>query len=111
MPEKNSNELDFHKQVKGVVRSLGLDVKQLAEKLDSNIASISRALNGQNEKLFNRILVLLSEEYGVSALHQHLDSAVGKDIAEIKSTLQNIQDAIDRLEQKVGDLQEEIKRK
>jgi flagellar capping protein FliD len=111
MSQKNTLDLDLHNKVKGIVRSLGLDTTQLAEKLDSNIASVSRALNGQNEKLFNKILVFLSEQHGITSLHQHLDSAVGRDIAEIKTSLLDLQNAIERLEQGMRDLQEEIKKK
>lgn len=96
------SDATLYSQVKGVIRSLGLDQAQLAEKLGLNQANISKALNGGNEKTFKRIIDLLEVEYGVTSLNQHLESAVGNDLLEIKQELKEIKEGIEELKQMIG---------
>jgi transcriptional regulator with XRE-family HTH domain len=102
--EKNIDPSIYH-QVKAVMKSLNIDQAQLGEKLDLTQASVSKALNGGNEKTFKRIMELLGNEYGVTSLNQHLESVVGNDIAAIKSDLQEIKEELKELRKMIGKLQ------
>jgi transcriptional regulator with XRE-family HTH domain len=105
MPGKDTSSNALFTQVKGVIRSLGLDQMLLAEKLGVNQTNISKALNGGNEKTFQRILNLLETEYEVTSLNQHLESAVGNDISEIKAELQAIKSTLEELKTMIGKLE------
>lgn len=109
MPKENQLHTPIYNQVKAVMKSLNLDQAQLAEKLDLTQASVSKALNGGNEKTFQRIVNLLESEYGVASLNQHLETAVGNDIAEIKAELQEIkatlQKGLEELKEMIGRLE------
>jgi len=61
-------------------------------------------LHGVNEKTFQRIIQLLEDEYGVTSLNQHLESAVGNDLAEIKNELTEIKAGIEELKKMMGEL-------
>jgi transcriptional regulator with XRE-family HTH domain len=98
MEEKKSPLPDKYAQVKGILRTLKLDQDALADKFGIKQASISKALNGANEKTFKKIVQLLENEYGVNSLNQHLESGVAKDIAEIKAELAEIKAAVARIE-------------
>lgn len=102
--EKPTEQSIYH-QVKAVMKSLNIDQAQLGEKLDLTQASVSKALNGGNEKTFKRIVELLGTEYGVTSLNQHLESAVGNDIAAIKSDLQEIKEELKELRKIIGRLE------
>lgn len=98
MNEKKTESSIFH-QVKAIMKSLNLDQAQLGDKLGITQASVSRALNGNNEKTFQKIIQLLESDYGVTSLNQHLESAVGNDLLEIKKELQEIKEGITRLKE------------
>ncbi len=98
---------DKYQQVKGVIKSLGLDQADLADKLGVKQASISQALNGGNNKAFQRIVQILETEYSITSLNQHLESAVGNELAVIKNMLQNLQNSVDELRQEIRDLKKE----
>lgn len=102
--EKPTDPSIYH-QVKAVMKSLNIDQAQLGEKLDLTQASVSKALNGGNEKTFKRIIELLGNEYGITSLNQHLESAVGNDIAAIKSDLQEIKEELKELRKIIGRLE------
>ncbi|AEE50268.1 helix-turn-helix domain-containing protein [Haliscomenobacter hydrossis] len=108
LEEKKIDDLIYN-QVKAVMKSLNLDQAQLAEKLSLTQASVSKALNGSNEKTFQRIIHLLETEYGVASLNQHLESAVGNDIAEIKKELGGIKQTLERMEKGMKELRGMIK--
>lgn len=103
--EKDTSRDALFTQVKGVIKSLGLDQMVLAEKLGVNQTNVSKALNGGNEKTFQRIVNLLETEYGVTSLNQHLESAVGNDISEIKAELQAIKGTLEELKLMIGRLE------
>ncbi len=105
MAEKDTPRNALFTQVKGVIKSLGLDQMVLAEKLGVNQANVSKALNGGNEKTFQRIVNLLENEYGVTSLNQHMESAVGNDISEIKAELQAIKGTLEELKMMIGKLE------
>lgn len=105
MTEKDTSRNALFTQVKGVIKSLGLDQMVLAEKLGVNQANVSKALNGGNEKTFQRIVNLLENEYGVTSLNQHMESAVGNDISEIKAELQAIKGTLEELKTMIGKLE------
>ena len=105
MAEKDTSRNALFTQVKGVIKSLGLDQMVLAEKLGVNQANVSKALNGGNEKTFQRIVNLLENEYGVTSLNQHMESAVGNDISEIKAELQAIKGTLEELKTMIGKLE------
>lgn len=90
MPRKNNFDPNLYSQVKGVIKSLNLDQNILAEKLGVNQANISKALNGSNEKTFQRIIDLLESEYGIASFSQHLESSLSNDILLIKEELKTI---------------------
>lgn len=98
------SDATLYNKVKGVIRSLELDQAQLAQKLELNQANISKALNGGNEKTFQRIIQLLENEYGITSLNQHLESAVGNDLVEIKNELKEIKEGIEALKKMIGEL-------
>ena len=105
MPDKKKSDPSIYHQVKAVMKSLNLDQAQLGEKLGLTQASVSKALNGGNEKTFQRIVNLLETEYGVTSLNQHLESAVGNDISEIKAELQAIKGTLEELKMMIGRLE------
>jgi transcriptional regulator with XRE-family HTH domain len=98
MAEKKAFVTDVYTKVKGELRALGLDQAALSEKLGSNPASVSKALNGNNEKVFRRIIDLLEAEYGLTSLNQHIESSLKEDIAQIKTELAEIKAAVARIE-------------
>jgi transcriptional regulator with XRE-family HTH domain len=106
MASKISTPVEMYGQVKGILKTLGIDQDTLAEKFEMTQASISKALNGGNEKTFLRIIRMLETEYGVTSLNQHLESAVGNDLTIIKDMLQNLQNSVEELRQEVRDLKE-----
>jgi transcriptional regulator with XRE-family HTH domain len=106
MTKKNSYSPEFYTKLKGVVKSLGLDQAGLAEKIGSNPASISKALNGSNEKTLHSIIQLLEREYGITSLNQHLESSLDQGISTIRSELQDIKTTLSRMEQNIEQLQQ-----
>ncbi len=88
--------MDIYNQVKGVIKSLNLDQSVLAEKLGMKQTTVSKALNGSNEKTFQRIVELLETEYGVTSFNQHLEASLSKDIAEIKEELKGLREALEK---------------
>ena len=64
MDEQNFSP-SIYDRVKTAIKSLNLDQHQLAEKLGLTQAAISKALNGKSDRSFQRLLVLLSKEYGM----------------------------------------------
>lgn len=75
---------------------MNLDQSVLAEKLGMKQTTVSKALNGSNEKTFQRIVELLETEYGVTSFNQHLEASLSKDIAEIKEELKGLREALEK---------------
>jgi predicted transcriptional regulator len=96
MPKKNLFDTNLYNQVKGVIRSLNLDQNVLAEKLGVNQANISKALNGANEKTFQRIIDFLESEHGITSFSQHLESSLSNDIVSIKEELIDIKASLEK---------------
>ncbi len=96
MPKKSPLDPNLYNQVKGVIKSLSLDQSVLAEKLGKKQTTVSKALNGSNEKTFQRIVELLETEYGVTSFNQHLEASLSKDIAEIKEELKGLREALEK---------------
>jgi transcriptional regulator with XRE-family HTH domain len=107
MASKIPTSPEMYGQVKGILKTLGIDQDALAEKFEMTQASISKALNGGNEKTFLRIIRMLETEYGITSLNQHLESAVGNELTVIKNMLQNLQNSVDELRQEIRDLKKE----
>lgn len=96
MPKKSPLDPNLYNQVKGVIKSLNLDQSVLAEKLGMKQTTVSKALNGSNEKTFQRIVELLETEYGVTSFNQQLEASLSKDIAEIKEELKGLREALEK---------------
>lgn len=96
MSKKNPLDPNLYSQVKGVIKSLNLDQSVLAEKLGMKQTTVSKALNGSNEKTFQRIVELLETEYGVTSFNQQLEASLSKDIAEIKEELKGLREALEK---------------
>jgi DNA-binding transcriptional regulator LsrR (DeoR family) len=63
MNNETSGSETPHVKVRMLLRQVGLDQVELAKKLNLSEPVISSALNGKNEKSFQRIVVLLMREY------------------------------------------------
>lgn len=96
MSKKNPLDPNLYSQVKGVIKSLNLDQNVLAEKLGMKQTTISKALNGGNEKTFQRIVELLETEYGVTSFSGQLEASLSRDIAEIKEELKGLREALEK---------------
>lgn len=105
-PEADSSKVVFNR-VKGILRSLGLNQQQLAQKLGLAQGVVSLALNGGNEKTFGKIVTLLMQEYGVE-----MDSIYGETEPgnKVMQQLEAIKQELNRLNQGMEDLKEMIGR-
>lgn len=90
-------------KVKIAIKSLDLDQQLLAEKLGLTQAAISKALNGKSDRSLQRLLVLLTNEYGVN-FEEGTKGAQSDDLAEIKNELQEIKAGIEELKKMMGEL-------
>lgn len=100
MGEQNFSK-SLHERVKTAIKSLDLDQQQLAEKLGLTQAAISKALNGKSDRSFQRLLVLLSTEYGVN--FDAVPKAVeNEDLEAIKNELKEIKQGIEELKEMFG---------
>lgn len=100
MGEQNFSK-SLQERVKTAIKSLNLDQQQLAEKLGLTQAAISKALNGKSDRSFQRLLVLLSDEYGVSfdAVPKTVEN---EDLEAIKNELKEIKQGIEELKEMFG---------
>lgn len=100
MSEQNFSK-SLQERVKTAIKSLNLDQQQLAEKLGLTQAAISKALNGKSDRSFQRLLVLLSTEYGVSfdAVPKMVEN---EDLEAIKNELKEIKQGIEELKEMFG---------
>jgi transcriptional regulator with XRE-family HTH domain len=95
----------LQEQVKTTIKSLNLDQQQLAEKLGLTQAAISKALNGKSDRSFQRLLVLLSNEYGVSfeaapkTVENEALEAIKNELKEIKQGIEELKEMFGRFEQ------------
>lgn len=99
--QKLSNPLQD--KVKIAIKSLDLDQQLLAEKLGLTQAAISKALNGKSDRSLQRLLVLLTNEYGVN-FEEGTKGVQSDDLAEIKNELQEIKEGIEALKKMIGEL-------
>lgn len=95
MKEQNfSNPLQD--KVKTAIKALNLDQQQLAEKLGLTQAAISKALNGKSDRSFQRLLVLLTDEYGVN-FEEGTKKEQRDNLVDIKNELKEIKEGIEEL--------------
>ena len=100
MGEQNFSK-SLQERVKTAIKSLNLDQQQLAEKLGLTQAAVSKALNGKSDRSFQRLLVLLSTEYGVS--FDAVPKAVeNEDLEAIRNELKEIKQGIEELKEMFG---------
>ena len=101
MNNETSGSENPHAKVRMLLRQVGLDQVELAKKLNLSEPVISSALNGKNEKSFQRIVDLLMREYNFS--HE--------DIYQQSITLtQMVQEGLGRIESRLDEMQEMIRR-
>ncbi|AEE50436.1 helix-turn-helix domain-containing protein [Haliscomenobacter hydrossis] len=101
MNNETSGSETPHVKVRMLLRQVGLDQVELAKKLNLSEPVISSALNGKNEKSFQRIVDLLMREYNFT--HE--------DIYQQSITLtQMVQEGLERIETRLDEMQEMIKR-
>ena len=90
-----------HAKVRMLLRQVGLDQIELSKKLNLSEPVVSSALNGKNEKSFQRIVDLLIQEYNFTY----------DDIYQQNNTVtQMIQEGLNRIESRLDQMQEMIKR-
>ena len=100
MGEQNFSK-SLQERVKTAIKSLNLDQQQLAEKLGLTQAAVSKALNGKSDRSFQRLLVLLSTEYGVS--FDAVPKAVeNEDLEAIRNELKESKQGIEELKEMFG---------
>ena len=97
MSEKKTDQVGIYSKVKSIIKSLNLDQQTLASQLDVHQTMVSNALNGKNEKTFQRLIVLLEKNYDVNlgGVQRQLESE--NDIEAIKAELQNLQGKMDEV--------------
>ncbi len=101
MNNETSGSETPHVKVRMLLRQVGLDQVELAKKLNLSEPVISSALNGKNEKSFQRIVDLLMREYNFT--HE--------DIYQQSITLtQMVQEGLGRIESRLDEMQEMIRR-
>lgn len=98
MKEQDSSS-GIYNEVKSAIKSLNLDQYQLAEKLGITQAAISKALNGKSDRSFQRLIALLSSEYGMNfTTQQHADlETLREELQEIKESIEELKDMIRKL--------------
>lgn len=98
MKEQDSSS-GIYNEVKSAIKSLNLDQYQLAEKLGITQAAISKALNGKSDRSFQRLIALLSNEYGMNfTTQQHADlETLREELQEIKESIEELKDMIRNL--------------
>lgn len=65
MPLPTDPDPQVFQRVKGALKSLGINQKDLAQHLGLAQGIVSVALNGGNEKTFRRIIEMLEQEHGI----------------------------------------------
>ncbi|HOY21387.1 MAG TPA: hypothetical protein PLC89_29000 [Haliscomenobacter sp.] len=101
MAEKNRSLMTTQARVRMLLKQIPLDQGSLAQKLNISQPVISLALNGHNDKTFERIVDLLIREYHI----RHEDI-----YQEDPSTMQQIQERLDRIESSIEELKEMIQK-
>lgn len=91
-------------KVKTAIKALNLDQQQLAERLGLTQAAISKALNGKSDRSFQRLLVLLTDEYGVN-FEEGTKKEQKNDLVEIKNELKDIKEGIEALKEMIKNLE------
>ncbi|MDX2067222.1 MAG: hypothetical protein SFV55_02290 [Haliscomenobacter sp.] len=89
MSEKKRDLSSPQARLRVLLKQIPLDQGTLAEKLGISQPVISLALNGHNDKTFQRIVDLLIREYGVA--HDDI-------YQEAPSTMQELKERLDRIE-------------
>ncbi len=97
MAEKNRNLASPQARLRMLLKQISLDQGTLAKKLDISQPVISLALNGHNDKTFQRIVDLLIREYDVA--HDDI-------YQEAPSTMQELKERLDRIEAGISELKE-----
>ena len=102
--DPDSNQLVFNR-VKGILKTLEIGQKDLANQLGLAQGVVSLALNGGNEKTFRRIVDLLVKEHGIDP-----QQLFGKDERgdKIMIELKVIKDELNALRQEIRDLGKKI---
>lgn len=95
-------------RVKGILKTLDLNQRDLAKRFDLAQGVVSLALNGGNEKTFRRITDLLVQEYGVDPQQIFGETERGD---KIMNKLEDIQTELQDLKQEIQELKKLIKPK
>lgn len=95
----------IYDRVKTAIKSLNLDQYQLAEKLGITQAAISKALNGKSDRSLQRLVMLLSKEYGIDFEPLQNNSDQREELQQIRTELKEMKES---LEKGLGELKEMI---
>lgn len=110
MPVKKSAESVIYTKVKGIIKSLNLDQQTLASQLGVHQTMVSNALNGKNEKTFQRLVALLEKEHGVNVEDAPRPLADESDIQLIKEELNSLQGKMGEVLKGIEELKEMMKK-
>jgi predicted transcriptional regulator len=102
--DPDSNQLVFNR-VKGILKTLEIGQKDLANQLGLAQGVVSLALNGGNEKTFRRIVDLLVKEHGIDPQQLFGEDERGD---KIMIELKVIKDELNALRQEIRDLGKKI---
>lgn len=95
-------------RVKGILKTLGINQKDLSKRFGLAQGVVSLALNGGNERTFRRITDLLVQEYGVDPQQIFGETEHGN---KIMTQLEAIQAELAELRSEIKELKDLVKSK
>jgi transcriptional regulator with XRE-family HTH domain len=94
--DKQNFPPSIYDRVKTAIKSLNLDQYQLAEKLGITQAAISKALNGKSDRSLQRLVMLLSKEYGIDFEPLQNNSDQREEFQQIRTELKEMKESLEK---------------
>lgn len=94
--DKQNFPPSIYDRVKTAIKSLNLDQYQLAEKLGITQAAISKALNGKSDRSLQRLVMLLSKEYGIDFEPTQNNSDQREELQQIRTELKEMKESFEK---------------